>query len=415
MMRIFTISFICVLMCVTAAPAVPAGGGNESLEPVEVDAEGMGRNSNEAMTNAKRAAVEKGIGTLIHSETEIKNFMVKKDEVFARTEGAVKSLSVISETTGPDGAVTVKIKAIVSKQQINDDLMALHILLESMEKPRVMVLVREDNVHDISSSGNVAENEVINFLTQKGFSLVDPTAVKQLKAQEQVQQALEGNEAAAAAIGTQVGAEVVITGSAVSRVAEDLSVNLGGMKSCQADVSLKVISCATAAVITAKSEHAAAVHISPVSGGAKAIGLAVQKLLDQHLFEKIVATWQDQINNGMPLRVTVSNVQSFKTSKAIMDGIPALSRGVVRVTKRDWNQATGILELEVLYKGNCDGFCSAIDNRKVSEGSVISVTGSSSGSARLRASFPAAAAPVPKRAPNAATVPEKTHQGSDEE
>jgi hypothetical protein len=299
-------------------------------------------------------------------------------------------LSVLSEMTGPDGMVTVKIKAVVSTQQINDDLVALHILLESMQKPRVMVLIREDNMQDSSASGSVAENEVINFLTQKGFSLVDPAAVERLKMQEQVQQALEGNEAAAAAIGAQAGAEMVIAGSAVSRVAEEVSVNLGGMKSCQADVSLKVIVCATAAVITAKNEHAAAVHINPVSGGAKAIGLAVRKLLDRHLFEKIVASWQDQINNGIPLRVTVSGVKIFKTSKAVMDGLPTISRGVVTVSKRGWNQATGILELEVLYKGNCDGFCETVDSKKLSDGSTLSVTGTTSGSARLKVSAPRA-------------------------
>jgi len=390
MIRTSLIAFACMLMCMTTVPAAPTGSDTAALKPVEVEAEGVGRNSSEAMINAKRAAVEKGIGTLIHSETEIKNFMVKKDEVFARTEGAVKSLAIISESTGPDGMVTVKIKAVVSTQQINDDLVALHILLESMQKPRVMVLIRENNMQDSSASGNVAETEVINFLTQKGFSLVDPAAVERLKMQEQVQQALEGNEAAAAAIGAQVGAEMVIAGSAVSRVAEEVSVNLGGMKSCQADVSLKVIVCATAAVITAKNEHAAAVHINPVSGGTKAIGLAVQKLLDRHLFEKIVASWQDQINNGIPLRVTVSGVKIFKTSKAVIDGLPTISRGVVTVSKRGWNQATGILELEVLYKGNCDGFCETVDSKKLSDGSVVSVTGTTSGSARLKVSSPRA-------------------------
>jgi hypothetical protein len=176
----------------------------------------------------------------------------------------------------------------------------------------------------------------------------------------------------------------VITGNAVSRVAEEVSRNLGGMKSCQADVSLKVISCATAAIITAKTEHAAAVHVSPVSGGAKAIAAATQKLLDRHLLEKIVASWQDAINNGISLRVIVSDVKSFKSAKAVIDGLPAATSSVVKVTKRDWNQSTGVLELEVIYKGNSDGFCENVDGAKLGDGSALSVTGSSAGGARLR-------------------------------
>jgi hypothetical protein len=349
-----------------------------------VEAEGMGRNATEAMLNAKRAAVEKGIGTIIQSETEIRNYMVNKDVILTRTAGAVKSVTALSESTGPDGAVSIKIKAVVSKQRINDDLMALRILLESMEKPRVMVLVKENNMLDSSASGTLAETEIINYLTQKGFSLVDQAAVEQLKKQEQARSALDGNAAAAAAIGAAAGAEMIITGNAVSRVAEDVSKNLGGMKSCQADVSIKVLLCANAAIVAAKTEHAAAVHVNPVSGGAKAIAEATRKALDRHLLEKIVASWQDQINNGMSLRVTVSDVKNFKTSKAVIDGLPELSSSVVKVTKRDWNQSTGILELDVLYKGNSDGFCETIDGGNLSDGTALSVTGSSSGSARLK-------------------------------
>jgi len=296
----------------------------------------------------------------------------------------VKSVTTLSESKGPDGAVTIKIKAVVSKQLLNDDLMALHILLESMQKPRVMVLMRENNMNDTAASGSLAETEIINYLTSKGFSLVDPGTVEQLKKQEQAIQALDGNAAAAAAIGAQAGAEMVIAGNAVSRVAEDISKSLGGMKSCQADVSIKVISCATAAVITAKTEHAAAVHVSPVSGGAKAIAEAAQKLLDRFLLEKIVASWQDAINNGVALRVMVSDVKSFKSSKAVMDGLPAASAGVVKVTKRDWNASTGVLELEVVYKGNSDGFSETMDGAKLPDGSTLAVTGSSASGARMK-------------------------------
>jgi hypothetical protein len=176
----------------------------------------------------------------------------------------------------------------------------------------------------------------------------------------------------------------VITGNASSRVAEDVSKNLGGMKSCQADVSLRVITCATAAIIAAKTEHAAVVHVNPTSGGAKAITNAVNKVLDNALLEKIVSTWQDAINNGMPLRVMVSDVKTFKATKAVMDGIPAISPSVVKVTKRDWKESTGLLELEVLYKGTSDGFCETMDGQKITDGSTLAVTGSTSGSARLK-------------------------------
>jgi hypothetical protein len=392
----FALAFFIAAFCLSAtsfssdapkkdAPKNPPASTQVQQGPdITVEVDGVGRNSDEAMVNAKRAAVEKGIGTIIQSETEIKNFMVNKDVVLTRTVGAVKSVTTLSETKGADGAIDVKIRAVVSKQMIHDDLMAMKILLESMQKPRVMVLMRESNMNDSGASGGIAETEVINYLTEKGFSFVDQNAVEQLKKQEQATSAIDGNAAAAAAIGVQAGAEIVITGNASSRVAEDISKNLGGMKSCQADVSIKVITCATAAIITAKTEHAAVVHVNPTSGGAQAITKAVDKALDNSLLEKIVNAWQDAINNGVSLRVMVSDVKTFKATKAVMDGLPAISSNVVKVTKRDWKESTGLLELEVIYKGTSDGFCETVDSQKLSDGSTLAVTGSTSGSARLK-------------------------------
>jgi hypothetical protein len=392
----FITMLLCGVLCISfnlfaggkskETPATPPAAKvqNQENTDISVEVDGIGRTSEEAMINAKRAAVEKGIGTVIQSETEIKNFMVNKDVVLTRTVGAVKSVTTLSEKKAADGTIEVKIKAMVSKQQIHDDLMALKILLESMQKPRVMVLMRESNMNDSGASGGIAETEIINYLTEKGFQLVDASTVEQLKKQEQANAAMAGDATAAAAIGGAAGAEMVITGNASSRVAEEISKDLGGMKSCQADVALKVVTCATAAIVAAKTEHAAVVHVNPTSGGAKAIGMAINKVLDKSLLEKIVTNWQNSINNGVPLRVMVSDVKSFKTSKAVIDGIPAISPSVVKVTKRDWNQGTGLLELEVVYKGNADGFCETMDGQKIPDGCTLAVTGSSSGSARLK-------------------------------
>lgn len=353
---------------------------------IVVVVEGFGANASEAMINAKRSAVEKGIGTVIQSETEVKNFMVNKDVIITHTMGAVKSVQKLSETKGPDGVITLKIRAVVSAAKIHDDLAALRILQESMDKPRVMVMIKESNVGQDVPDNPAAETEIIRYLTEKEFELVDPAAVEKLKKQEQAIQAMNGNVAAAAAIGADAGAEIIITGTAVSRVAKGISNQLGGMKSCQADVSVKVIVCATAKIVAAKNQHAAVVHISPQSGGNKAITQAARKIMAGYVFEKIVSSWQNVINNGIPLRVVVGNVRNFKISSAVIRGIKNISSSVVKVTKRNWNKGTGMLELEVKYKGNSDGFCERVDGLTLTPKHKLSVTGNTSNSARLKVS-----------------------------
>jgi len=93
------------------------------------------------------------------------------------------------------------------------------------------------------------------------------------------------------------------------------------------------------------------------------------------LFEKIVASFQDMINNGISLDVTVKNVPNFKTQKEIGNAVGRLSN-VVSVSKRSFG--SGQLKLSVLYKGNADSFSEAVDGKTVKGKrlSVIDIAGS---------------------------------------
>jgi hypothetical protein len=74
-------------------------------EEENIVAEGMGQGANpsEALMAAKRNAIEKGIGTILLSQTEIENFQVKRDQIITKTMGAVRSFEKISEGKSEDG------------------------------------------------------------------------------------------------------------------------------------------------------------------------------------------------------------------------------------------------------------------------------------------------------------------------
>ena len=106
---------------------------------------GLGANRDEALMGAKRDAIEKGIGMVLLSQSEIENFQLKRDIVVTKTIGAVSKYDIISESRTSDGLIEIKIKAQLSKSAMRQDLAAFNILIESMDKPRVMVLIDENN------------------------------------------------------------------------------------------------------------------------------------------------------------------------------------------------------------------------------------------------------------------------------
>jgi len=331
---------------------------------ITVEAEGYGISKSDALLKAKREAVSSGIGTMLISETEVKNFMLQRDMVLTRTIGAVKSFKIIQESKDGD-IFQVKISAVVSTASIREDLAALKILLESMDKPRMMVLISEEN-------GNSAETAILDYLSEKEFELVDAAAVAALmnKEDELIRKATEGDPVAAAKIGAANGAEFVIVGKVVKSVMDNQLLAGAGMKSGQANITAKVVNCSNARIIASKAARAAAPHISPETAQEKAADKAARKLMDRELFEKIVAAFQDMVNNGQTLEVTVKNVNDYKTQKAVRNVISNLE--VSSVNKRGYG--SGKLQLSVVFRGNTDSFADAVDGKEVM-GKKLAVTG----------------------------------------
>ncbi|MDY6791390.1 MAG: hypothetical protein SWH54_08995 [Thermodesulfobacteriota bacterium] len=329
-----------------------------------VESDGFGISKKDALLKAKREAVEIGIGTILYSQTEIKNFELQKDVILTKTVGSVKKYDILQQEKKPDHTFYVKIQAVVSLAGIKADLAALKILLESMDKPRMMVVIREKNARN-------AESAIIDYLTEKGIELVDPAVVAALmnKNDQLITRAADGDPSAAAKIGTSNGAEYILVGKVTKSTGENALLKESGLISGQAGITAKVVDCSNGKIIASKSTRSAAAHISEKTARNLAAEKAGKKLMDQQLFEAIVTSFQDMVNNGIPLDVTIKQVPNFKTQKALRQTLGNLS-GVVSVTKRSFGNSR--LKLTIFYKGNADSFCETVDGKSF-QGKRLSV------------------------------------------
>jgi hypothetical protein len=327
-----------------------------------VTVEGVGADKQEALLQAKRAAVEEGIGVILTSQTEVENFMLKKDKVITQSVGAVRSYDLIKEERKGD-AWHVKIKAVVSLDSITADLMALKILLAAMDKPRTMVLIQEEG-------GTNAESTVVDFLQKKGFDLVDPAQTAALMSKDDpfIRRAIEGDPVAAAKLGAENGAEYVVVGSVKKSVLAGEVIKDTGMKSGQASLTVKVVNCSNGRIVATKSASAAAVHIADGTAMAQAATKAATSLMDKKLFEAIIASFQDSINNGATYEVVISGVKSYSQQKNAAK-ILEDTEGVVSVSRRSFGG--GKLELTVMFKGNAESLCDRVDSKPVDEAKLL--------------------------------------------
>ena len=340
-------------------------GGQVELPYQEVIANGRGaiinndlaKAEDDAVASALRNAVEQVIGTMIQSDVLVQNYQTIEDRIYSQSQGYVERYEIMGKTREGEYIMVVTIKALVRKGNLKDNLAALGLLITRKGKPRVMVIVDEKNMdshyYSWTIDMNTTENEIMNDLLEKGFPFVDRDAAMRKIEKDAIMATLEGDEAAAVSIATQSGAEVLIVGKAVSKVATGgpSALAQAGMLSCQATVNLRVLRADDATIIATTSQQSAAAHIDQLSGGTQALKKAAQ-LAAEDLSGKIIDRWQKDVYSGTTINLRLMNVESYSDLVKIKNMLPYYVRGVQNVYQRDYSQHTALFDLDVRGTAN---------------------------------------------------------------
>jgi hypothetical protein len=329
-----------------------------------VEAEGISALSKkDAIREAQRAAVEQAVGVLIQSQTVVEDFEVKKDKIISRTQGYVTRFTIIKETKIMD-TFNVKINAVISLDKIQDDLVALGLLMDSMDRPKLMILIEEKYIGMDDLGMRLAETEISSLFTAKKFDLVDQAQLEQIKSMDKARQALGGNMAAAQSLGLNFGAQYVILGKAVVQDIGEAFPGTG-MKSLQASMQLKILQTQSGLVLGSVVKNGVAAHISPLTGATTALRISAQKAVDEYVLNTITKSWQDFLNNGAPLKLHFTGIKTFKQYKKVASAVDTLER-VVSSKKEGWNKAGGLLILDLRFKGNSEELAEMLDGMDLS-------------------------------------------------
>ncbi len=158
-----------------------------------------------AINDALRNAVEEGLGVLIKSETQVENYELVADKIRAQAKGYVKNYEVVRERKDEDaGLYRVWVKATVSLGKLEDDLEAMGILVREVGKPRLAVVLDNEDL----------TYQVEDYLNKQGFPLVDLETVKKTLKTDELTLLADADKATLRKLGALVGVDIVITGKA---------------------------------------------------------------------------------------------------------------------------------------------------------------------------------------------------------
>jgi hypothetical protein len=224
------------------------------------------------------------------------------------------------------------------------DEAALQTLLNSMNRPRIIFLLREENLID-NTPTDFAETKLLSMFYNKGFDVVDRQLVQALKGKPDFEQALGGNVAAAAKIAGMLGAEVIVIGTAkISSGGE-----FYGMTSGQADLNGKIVRVDTGEILAVvPNAHGKKPHISPSTAGVNAVNQAAAKM-GEDIIRQLIQKWSTQQSNFVKVFIVLKNAdfgsymmfQSFLQAQTVS--------GIRNAYSKSLND--GVAEYEVEFEG----------------------------------------------------------------
>jgi hypothetical protein len=323
-----------------------------------------------ALSDAQRQAVEQAVGVMIENETLVENYQVISDKILSRSKGYIQSYQIISEGREKD-IYKVLIEAKVSIGQLQDDLQAIRLIIARKSKPRMMILASGKEQKDF-----IAEAEMGKYFLSKGFKLVDSTAVRK-KVGYRSLKGLAADPKAAARVGNQFGAEVVVlcsidTGSSPFKIGDV------AMHSNRATISAKVINVDTKEIIATESETK---RIPGMEGDIQPATEKASEMLANVLMNKILAQWSSEVTNTFEVTLSASGLSSYDELNSLKSLLTHEVRGVKDIRQRYY--AKGRAELEIELEGNTQDLANGLARLKV-PGKRIEISEITQNSVRIR-------------------------------
>jgi len=223
-------------------------------------------------------------------------------------------------------------------------LCASGLALGKNHNPRFMILINEKSLGTYSVAES--ENVITEYLLSKGLDIVDSELIKTNIDRDKALQAMMAGPQAAAALGLQFGAEVIIVGKAIVKGSAE-RIKDTSFRSYQAKVSLRAIRTDTAEILAYDSHSAAKIHVDDLVGGSMAIKEATAPLVAR-LIPKALSKWGAPVQGQTQrIQLVIGNVRHVWQVAAIKKLLRSNVKAIKEVIQRSF--VSGMAVFDVRY------------------------------------------------------------------
>ena len=231
-----------------------------------------------AMKNAMKLVFKDLMG---EKEFEENTSQIKK--IIRRARKYVKSYRYLQALDDIDNKVSeVVLQIRFFPGAVNQVLSSMGVISDPISDRKVVVLMKESSFSSAPLASfwdliTISETQLAKSFLEAGVEVVDRIQIRDMISESVVLSAIKGNVEDARNIGLKAGADIVIVGTAASRLEKNRGTN---MKIVQVNISVKAVSVIDSSLIAAKSDFATVKHEYELSAELEAFDTTSQKLVD---------------------------------------------------------------------------------------------------------------------------------------
>lgn len=308
-----------------------------------VIADGQGATLQEAEKVAMRNAVEKTVGSLIHSKTTVSMNQVLSDEIYAISEGYVKNYTLLNKKIVSDGIyVRASVEVDTSPDsKLMSTLTRLKITDVNMRNARIAVSI--PLVYEYETQNNsLAETEVLKKLSAAGFQNIITSKDMESSGYQNYDTTDDSSEQMKE-IADSVQADILVVGEAVCENVGDVGQFIDGenvgLLSGRVTIQAKVYMADTGQLIAVNDISGSGMDITEKGAMQKALRQAGSEMgdyLSNHMMEYFSG-------NRQQMRVTVvaDSMAQIQEIQQALSRVP----GVQSVNCNEYSQGQGVISL----------------------------------------------------------------------
>jgi len=213
--------------------------------------------------------------------------------------------------------------------------------------PRFMLMIDEKNMGTYSMGDT--ERVLIQAIMDRGAEVVDSELIRTTVNRDKALQSMTGSPQAAAALGLQFGADIILVGRAIAKGSADKIENTA-FRSYSASISIKAIRTDTAEIICTDASTVAKIHVDDVTGGSLALQAAAQQI-SASIIPKLLEKYASADSGSLKkIQFIVGNVTQIWQVAALKKMLREQINGVGDVVQRSF--VSGIAVFEVHFSGS---------------------------------------------------------------